>query len=408
MAGVLLPVANILQALSDSGAVLAGGKIHTYVAGTTTNQSTYKQQGLSVAHANPIVLDSAGRLADPVWATAGETFKLVFKTSADVQIGPTWDNVSGINDTSALALRYFAGTSGGTANVQTLTFSNGPSSYAQGNEFLFKAGNTNTGPTTLNVNGLGAKTFKKEDENDLVGGEIIASRWYRATYDGTYLLLEALDNQEALRVSVASATTVDLDAADSQYVNITGSTGPIGTITLSNGRECDVVFASTPTLTNSASLILPWGADITAVAGATARFRGEASSVVRCISYTDTNSARLNRNQSFTKAQGSTRVALTDAATIAVDASLGNVYTVTLGGNRTLGQPTNPTDGQSITIFITQDGTGSRTLAYHADWLFPGGTDPTLTTTAAAVDVLSAVYNAGTTRWYAVMNKAFA
>lgn len=118
--------------------------------------------------------------------------------------------------------------------------------------------------------------------------------------------------------------------------------------------------------------------------------------------------ARLDTNQSFTKAQGVNRSALTDAATIAVDASLSNVFTVTLGGNRTLGQPTNPKDGQSITIFITQDGTGSRTLAYHADWLFPGGTDPVLTTTAAAVDVLSAVYNGATTKWYAVMNKAFA
>lgn len=118
--------------------------------------------------------------------------------------------------------------------------------------------------------------------------------------------------------------------------------------------------------------------------------------------------AYLSSNQSFTKAQGVARVALTDAATIAVDASLSNVFTVTLGGNRTLGQPTNPADGQSITIFITQDGTGSRTLAYHADWLFPGGTDPVLTTTAAGVDVLSGIYNGATTKWYAVLNKAFA
>src|SRR5690349_3391514 len=408
MAGVLLPVANILQALSDTGAVLAGGKLYTYVAGTTTAQDTYKQQGLSVLQANPIVLDSAGRLDDPVWAAAGTTFKLVFKTSADVQIGPTSDNVAGINDTSALGITYYGGTSGGTANAQTLTFSNGPSAYAQGNEFLWKAGNTNTSAATLNVNGLGAKTLKKQDTRELVGGEIIASRWYTSVYDGTYMLCEALDNQGANRVDVASATTVDLDAADSEYVRITGSTGPIGTITLTNGRECDVVFASTPTLTNGANLILPWAADITAVAGATARFRGEASGVVRWISYVDTNNARLNRNQSFTKAQGVARVALTDAATIAVDASLSNLFTVTLTDNRTVGQPTNPTDGQSITIFITQNSAGSKTLAYHADWLFPGGTDPVLTTTANAVDVLSAVYNGGTTKWYAVLNKAFA
>jgi hypothetical protein len=117
--------------------------------------------------------------------------------------------------------------------------------------------------------------------------------------------------------------------------------------------------------------------------------------------------ARLDTNQSFTKAQGVNRVALTDAATVAVDASLSNVFTLTLAGNRTLGQPTNPKDGQGITIFITQSG-GSNTLAYHADWLFPGGTDPVLSTGAGAVDVFSAVYNGATTKWYAVLNKAFA
>ncbi len=83
-----------------------------------------------------------------------------------------------------------------------------------------------------------------------------------------------------------------------------------------------------------------------------------------------------------------TTVGLTDAATIAVDMSTGINFTVTLAGNRTLGQPTNTKVGQAGFIKITQDGTGSRTLAYHADWKFAGGTDPTLTTTASAVDVL--------------------
>ena len=286
MAGVLLPVANILQALSDTGAVLAGGKLYTYIQGTTTNQATYKQQALSVQHANPIVLNSAGRLDDPVWATAGETFKLVFKTSADVQIGPTWDNVSGVNDTSGLGVQYWGGTAGGTANVLTLTFSGGPSTWGQKDSIVFKAASTNTSSATVNPNGLGAKTFKKENDRDLVGGEIIADRYYRLTYDGTYARLEAFDDAEGIRVDVASATTVNLDTADSRYIRITGSTGPIGTVTLGDGREADVVFASTPTLTHSASLILPGGVDITAAAGDTARFRGEASSVVRCIDYT--------------------------------------------------------------------------------------------------------------------------
>ena len=93
--------------------------------------------------------------------------------------------------------------------------------------------------------------------------------------------------------------------------------------------------------------------------------------------------------QSFTKAQRGTPVALTDGATVAVDLSLGNNFTLTLAGNRTLGAPTNVTAGQSGVIVVTQDGTGSRTLAYNSAYKFAGGTAPTLTTTASAVDVLA-------------------
>ena len=102
-----------------------------------------------------------------------------------------------------------------------------------------------------------------------------------------------------------------------------------------------------------------------------------------------TTVAGLAVAQSFTKAQRGTPVALTDAATIAVDLSLGNNFTVTLAGNRTLGAPTNTTAGQSGVIVVTQDGTGSRTLAYNSAYKFAGGTAPTLTTTASAVDVLA-------------------
>lgn len=81
-------------------------------------------------------------------------------------------------------------------------------------------------------------------------------------------------------------------------------------------------------------------------------------------------------------------VALTDAATVAVDMSTGINFSVTLGGNRTLGAPSNMKEGQTGVIVITQDGTGSRTLAYNAAWLFAGGTDPTLSTAAGAKDML--------------------
>ena len=103
-----------------------------------------------------------------------------------------------------------------------------------------------------------------------------------------------------------------------------------------------------------------------------------------------TTLAGLSVAQSFTKAQRGTVVALTDGATVAVDLSLSNNFSVTLGGNRTLGDPSNVTAGQSGVIVVTQDGTGSRTLAYAGTkYKFAGATAPVLTTTGGAVDILA-------------------
>ena len=98
--------------------------------------------------------------------------------------------------------------------------------------------------------------------------------------------------------------------------------------------------------------------------------------------------ALLSLAQSYTAAQRGTISALTDGATITADFAVANNFSVTLGGNRTLANPSNQTAGQSGCIWITQDGTGSRTLAYGSQWDFTGGTAPTLSTTAAAVDCL--------------------
>lgn len=106
-------------------------------------------------------------------------------------------------------------------------------------------------------------------------------------------------------------------------------------------------------------------------------------------SLTLANAAKLASAQSFTAAQRGAVVALTDASSIATDMALANNFSVTLGGNRTLANPTNLTSGQSGVIVITQDGTGSRTLAYGSYFKFSNGTAPTLTTTASAVDVLA-------------------
>lgn len=87
-------------------------------------------------------------------------------------------------------------------------------------------------------------------------------------------------------------------------------------------------------------------------------------------------------------------VPLTDAATISTNAATGNIFSVTLGGNRILGNPSNPTPGQKAIWIISQDATGSRTLSYHSVFRFGSDiTSPTLTTTAGSNDYIAAIYN---------------
>ena len=82
------------QFLDNNGNPLTGGKLYTYEAGTTTPQATYTTSAGNVAHANPIILDSAGRVpGGEIWLTASLDYKFSLFTSANVLIA-TWDNIT--------------------------------------------------------------------------------------------------------------------------------------------------------------------------------------------------------------------------------------------------------------------------------------------------------------------------
>ena len=98
--------------------------------------------------------------------------------------------------------------------------------------------------------------------------------------------------------------------------------------------------------------------------------------------------------------------ALTDGTNISIDFNVGQNFTVTLAGNRTLDNPTNCVAGQVGSIFVVQDGTGSRTLAYGGNWDFTAGTAPTLSTDADAIDRLDYIVHTSTDV-QAVLTKAY-
>ena len=93
-------------------------------------------------------------------------------------------------------------------------------------------------------------------------------------------------------------------------------------------------------------------------------------------------------------------VNLTDATTIAVDASGGNDFRVTIAGNATMGNPANPSDGQEIIFQVTQGSGGSFTLNWASGYEFSSGLpQPTLSTSAGQTDLLSFIYNAAKGAW---------
>ena len=81
------------QFFDNNGVPLAGGLIYTYEAGTTTPQATYTTSAGTIAHTNPIVLNSAGRVpGGEIWLLFA-SYKFVLQTSAAVLIA-TYDNIN--------------------------------------------------------------------------------------------------------------------------------------------------------------------------------------------------------------------------------------------------------------------------------------------------------------------------
>ena len=105
--------------------------------------------------------------------------------------------------------------------------------------------------------------------------------------------------------------------------------------------------------------------------------------------------ATLSNDETFTGAKTlaktiQTITAATDGSTVTFNLSLGNIHTVTLGGNRTLAL-SNGSTGQVFILRLLQDGTGSRTVTWFSTIKWPGGVTPTLTPTASKADVFGFV-----------------
>lgn len=119
----------------------------------------------------------------------------------------------------------------------------------------------------------------------------------------------------------------------------------------------------------STTIVLPQDSLVYAIK----RVNADGLQTVRAI-----NGAFLTEAQSWSAAQVSTPVALTDAATVAINLALGNNFTLTAGGNRTLGNPSSVTVGQYFDILIVGNSTADRTISFGSNYRGPAGALPSI------------------------------
>lgn len=230
------------------------------------------------------------------------TADIPFSDNKITGLGDATDAQDAVNlRTLQTSIIQWAGSSGGSSTVMTLAPTTAIAAYAAGQRFTFLNTNANTSATpTMNISGVGAKNIKKTIGKSLVNlsvGDMPANTICDIAYDGTQFQLMNV-RSHGQGADIASASTVNLDTATGDYVNITGTTA-ITAVTLSQGREVTVKFAGILTFTNGASLINISGANITTAAGDTCVLRGEASSVVRMIDYTRADGTPLISSNSY-------------------------------------------------------------------------------------------------------------
>ena len=265
MTATFLSPSPVQRFFDNQGNPLAGGLLYTYGAGTNTPIATWQDSTGTVPNTNPIVLNARGEC--PLWLLPNVGYKYVLTDSQGNQI----PNYPVDNIVNAALVSLYGGTDTGVANAYILNYSSPLPANTNGVVVYWVPSNSNTGPSTLNVNGGGAVSILNPNGTPLGANQLIAGQFVSTIYlNGIWQLYGGSGvgvnvGTFGAEVPLMSAATTDLGSVSGHNVQILGTT----TIT-SFGSSAQTVapiyigrFSGSLTLTNSTSLILPGGNNIT-------------------------------------------------------------------------------------------------------------------------------------------------
>lgn len=266
---VLCPLSTFMQvmagATAGTGVALNAGLIWTYAAGTSTPTTTWTDSTGSVPNSNPIQLNTFGQLANVnIWQKAGTPIKIQFSTNSGtvgspafgVQVGPTFDNVVGVGDTVFGQNTYYGGTDSGSVNAYVLNFSATFTSYINGIIIYWVPNNTNTGASTLNVNGLGAIAIQNVDGSALLPNQLVANQVATVALQGGVFFLVASGNTPANFSGTFTANLTGMTGSTTGTMNYVRN-GALVTLRCSAANIQGTSNTPSMTMTGFPSTILP-------------------------------------------------------------------------------------------------------------------------------------------------------
>lgn len=171
---------------SNAGIPLNGGKLFSYLSGTSTKTSTYSDSAGGSLNSNPIILDYRGEADVYIEPNKGYRFVLAPSADTDPPTNPIW-TVDGVRSSQLITL--YGGVDTGVTNAYVLNFTANFTAYTDGIVIYWIPANTNTGPSTINVNGLGAVSIKNQNGTDLSSSQLVASQVATIMYSGGVFLL---------------------------------------------------------------------------------------------------------------------------------------------------------------------------------------------------------------------------
>ena len=262
MTATYLAPALVARWQDNNNNPLVGGTVTTYAGGTNTPIATWTDSTGITANANPITLNFRGEAS--IWLLPNVAYKFVVADSLGNQITVV-DNV-----VNAALVSLFGGTDTGTANAYILNFASPVPANTNGQVVFWLPANSNTGPSTINVNGGGPQPILNPNGTALGANQLLANQYASIIeINGVWQLYGGSGvgvnvgtfGQEFV---IASAATTDLGSAPGHNVSITGT----ASIT-SFGTSAQLVapiyigrFTQSCTLTTSTSLVLPSGLNI--------------------------------------------------------------------------------------------------------------------------------------------------